>query len=251
MIFSVISIFPELFTSFTKVGVVGRAFTNDVCKLFIENPRDFVKCNYKRIDDKAFGGNGQIMMIEPLKLALSRAYKVQQECNVKKPLKVMLSPQGKLLSQNMISSFLKEEGIIFVCGRYDGVDERFIENYIDIELSIGDFVVSGGEIPAMATIDAIVRQIPGVLGNSESYINDSFANGLLNYPKYTKPQSFEGREVPSILLSGDHKQIDLWRLQLSLWTTYLKRPELLQKRKLTKYESGLLDKLIELNLKNK
>lgn len=251
MIFSVISIFPELFTSFAKVGVVGRAFTNDICKLFIENPRDFAKDNYKRVDDKAFGGDGQIMKIEPLKLALSEAFKVQQDYNVKKPLKVMLSPQGKLLNQDVISDFLKEEGIIFVCGRYDGVDERFVENYIDIELSIGNFVVSGGEIPAMATIEAVVRQIPGVLGNSESYMNDSFMNGLLNYPKYTTPRIFENKEVPNVLLSGDHKQINLWRLQLSLWKTYLKKPELLQKRKLTQYESGLLNEMIELNSINK
>lgn len=237
-----------MFDSLTEFGVTARAFENNICSLHKINPRDFTTDPYKRIDDKVFGGGpGMVMKIEPLELAMKSARLHQSSVGVAKPLRVYLSPQGKGINQQLINTLALEAGIIFVCGRYEGVDERFIERNIDLELSLGDFVVSGGELPAMLIIDSIMRQLPGVLNDQESANSDSFMNGLLDYPHYTQPREYAGLSVPPVLLSGNHKQIDLWRLQMSLWRTYQRRPDLLQQRNLTKVESGLLDALIKNN----
>lgn len=235
-----------MFDSITKFGVTSRAFNNKICSLSTNNPRDFTSDPYKRVDDKAFGGGpGMVMKIEPLELALNEALSEQKNLGIDKPLRIYLSPQGSRVDQAMINELAQRDGLIFVCGRYEGVDERFIERNIDLELSIGDFVVSGGEMPAMLLIDSIMRQIPGVLNDKESAIADSFMNNLLDYPHYTIPREYDGLKVPDVLLSGNHKQIQLWRLQMSLWRTFKRRPELLQSRNLTKIESGLLAEIIK------
>lgn len=231
-----------MFRGVTDFGITSRAFKNKICELFTYNPRDFTSDPYKRIDDTSFGGGASMVMkIEPLELALDAALQVQKEHGVEKPLKVYLSPQGKTINQNMINQLSKFRGIVLVCGRYEGVDERFIERNIDMEISTSDIVVSGGELPAMLLIDAIMRQLPGVLNSQESAINDSFMNGLLDYPHYTKPREYKGSNVPDVLISGDHKQIEKWRLQMSLERTKIRRPDLLEKRVLNKIESRLLD----------
>lgn len=244
MILNVISIFPDMLSGLTDFGITRRAFENKICELFTHNPRDFTSDPYKRIDDTSFGGGASMVMkIEPLELALEAALQVQHEHGVAKPLKIYLSPQGKTVNQNMINQLAQHSGIVLVCGRYEGVDERFIERNIDLEISIADIVVSGGELPAMLLIDAIMRQLPGVLNNQESAINDSFMNGLLDYPHYTKPREYKGVKVPEVLMSGDHKQIEKWRLQMSLERTKIRRPDLLEKRVLNKIESRLLESI--------
>jgi len=246
LIIAIISIFPEMFDSLSCDGVIGRAHSRNLFKLVTFNPRDYTTDNYRRIDDKTFGGGaGMVMKIEPLELALAAAKERLQELAVTSPLVVYLSPQGKKVDQVQINSLATEAaGIIFVCGRYEGVDERFIERNVDLELSVGDFVVSGGELPAMLIVDAIVRQLPGTMNSFESVINDSFMNGMLDCPHYTIPREYQGSEVPAVLLSGNHEQIRKWRLQQSLWRTYQRRPELLHGQTLTKEESRLLSEMI-------
>lgn len=231
-----------MFTALTASGITKYAFEQNLCTLDIFNPRDYTTDPYKRIDDKSFGGGpGMVMKIEPLELAMNDAIQKQDTSGSKKPLCIYLSPQGKNADQDLINNLREESGIIFVCGRYEGIDERFIQNNIDLEISISDFVVSGGELPAMLLMDAIIRQIPGVLNNQESVNNDSFMNGLLDYPHYTHPRDYNGKCVPEVLLSGNHKKIEKWRLQMSLLRTFQRRPDLFEKRTLTKIESGLLE----------
>lgn len=248
MIFNVISIFPEMFESICHFGVTRRAFENKICDLHTNNPRDFTEDPYKRVDDKPFGGGaGMVMKVGPLELAIKEATLQQKKCGVVDPLKIYLSPQGKVINQQMVNDLALRDGLILVCGRYEGIDERFIESNIDLELSIGDFVVSGGELPAMLLIDSIMRQLPGVLNDKESSIKDSFMDNLLDYPHYTLPRDYNGMNVPEVLLSGNHRQIELWRLQMSLWRTYQRRPDLLQSRNMTNIESGLLKDMIKKN----
>jgi tRNA (guanine37-N1)-methyltransferase len=245
MLFSVISIFPEIFSSLTQYGISKKAFDKKICQINLVNPRDFSYNLHQKIDDKSFGGGpGMVMMVEPLELSLKSAQNFHALNGNTKPIKICLSPQGKVINQNLINSLAKEEGIIFVCGRYEGIDERFIERNIDLELSIADVVVSGGELPAMLIMDSIIRQLPQSINDSESVKNDSFMNGLLDHPHYTVPRQYCGVDVPDVLLSGNHKQIELWRLQESLWRTYQRRPDLLEQRNLTKLESRLLEEII-------
>jgi tRNA (guanine37-N1)-methyltransferase len=233
-----------MFNALTNTGITKYAFAQKLCNLNIFNPRDYTTDPYKRVDDKSFGGGpGMVMKIEPLELAMQDAIKVQAVLGSIKPLRIYLSPQGQRVNQNLVNNLVKQAGIIFVCGRYEGIDERFIQKNIDLEVSIGDFVVSGGEFPAMLLMDALIRQIPGVLNNHESALNDSFMNGLLDYPHYTHPREYNGNNVPEVLLSGDHKEIEKWRLKMSLLRTLERRPDLLEKRKLTPIESGLLEEV--------
>jgi tRNA (guanine37-N1)-methyltransferase len=246
LIFGAISIFPKLFDGLTSYGITSQAFEKKICSLLRFDPRDYATDNYRKVDDKPFGGGpGVVMKVEPLEKALEAALEAFRKLQIVHPLRIYLSPQGKIVNQQMINELSREAGLIFVCGRYEGIDERFIEANIDIELSIGDFVVSGGELPAMLIMDAIIRHLPGVVQNSGSVIQDSFMNGLLDYPTFTVPREYRGKSVPSILLSGNHKQIELWRLQMSLWRTYCRRPDLLQHKKLNKIESRLLQEMIE------
>lgn len=242
MIFSVISIFPEMLAAITDYGITRRAFLNKICHIVTINPRDFALGPHHRVDDKTYGGGaGMVMKTQPLELAMNQAIKLQAEQGVVSPFKVYLSPQGKRVDQKLINDLLTQKGIILTCGRYEGVDERFIKRNIDLEISVADIVVSGGELPAMLLIDAIVRQLPHVLNDQESLNNESFMKGLLDYPHYTNPRNYEGEMVPEVLLNGNHEQIAKWRLQLSLWNTFKKRPELLKNRCLTKIESRLLE----------
>ena len=248
MKFSIISIFPEIFNDFLQFGVIGRAFKDKICDIDLINPRDFADGNYRRIDDKPFGGgSGMVMKFDILQKTLFSSIDRFKKLGIHTPKKIYLSPKGDKINQLIINQLSLEAGLIFVCGRYEGIDERFIENHVDMELSIGDFVVSGGELPTMMVIDAIIRQIPNVLNSHESVRNDSFMNELLDYPHYTTPREYDGKCVPDILLSGNHKQIELWRLQMSLWHTYTRRPDLLEHKQLTELESRLLQQMIELN----
>ncbi len=227
-------------------GIVGRAQNNNLFKLDAINPRDYTTDNYHRIDDKSFGGGpGMVMMIEPLEKALDSAKSSHANQGVNHSKVVYLSPQGQKITQPLVNQLALEPGLIMVCGRYEGVDERFIERNVDLELSVGDFVVSGGELPAQLLIDAIARQIPGALNTSESVLNDSFMDGLLDYPHYTQPRDYDGDLVPEVLLSGNHSLIKKWRLQQSLWRTYQRRPDLLENREFTKEESRLLQEILE------
>lgn len=237
-----------MFDSVSQSGIVARALSNNLFDLDLINPRDFTTDNYRRIDEKTFGGGaGMVMKIEPLELALNKAITEQNNRGVLKPLVIYMSPQGKKVDQSVINELTEQQGVVIVCGRYEGVDERFIERNVDLELSVGDFVVSGGEIPAMLVIDGVVRQIPGAMNSSESVEFDSFMNGLLDCPHYTAPRSYHGDEVPEVLLSGNHELIRQWRLQQSLWRTYQRRPELLTGKQLTKEQSRLLNEIISRN----
>jgi tRNA (guanine37-N1)-methyltransferase len=238
MNFDVITLFPEMFAAL-NYGVVGRAINNDLVKMRLINPRDYSADKNRRVDERPYGGGpGMVMMVEPLSVAIKEAKRNNHLAKT-----ILLTPQGKLLDQNAVKSLIGSQHLILVVGRYEGVDERLLEN-IDEELSIGDYVLSGGELAAMVLIDTIVRLLPNVLGDENSAIQDSFMDGLLDCPHYTRPENFNGQNVPNVLLSGDHKEIAKWRLQQKLGRTFLRRPDLLKKRKLTVAEQSLLTEFL-------
>ncbi len=241
MRFDVITLFPEALSTALNFGVVGRARERDLLALGFVNPRDFAFDAYKRVDERVYGGGpGMVLMLEPLKRALAAAKALADA-----PAKVIyLSPQGPTLTQKTARSLSTAERLILICGRYEGLDERFVTHYVDEELSIGDYVLSGGEPAAIVLIDAITRLLPGVLNKSESAEQDSFENGLLDCPHFTRPEMAEEGNVPAVLKSGDHAAIARWRLQQSLGQTHLKRPDLLKNMNLNKVEKGLLDDFI-------
>lgn len=231
-----------MFHIINNYGVCGRAIKHDKARIHLFNPRDFTTDKHRTVDDKPYGGGaGMLMKIAPLKKAIAKA---RQE-SPKGSSVVYLSPQGALLKQEKVLQLAKKSSIILVCGRYEGIDERLIIKEIDEEISIGDYILSGGELPAMTLIDSIIRSLPGCLGNPDSIQGDSFSNGLLAHPQYTRPENFEGNLVPSILLSGNHEKIRQWRLKETLKNTYLKRPDLLDKKKLTQEEALLLDQCLK------
>ena len=250
MIFDVITLFPQMFDALTEYGITRRAAEQGSYVLKTWNPRDFTTDNYRTIDDRPYGGGpGMVMLAEPLAAAINAARQRQVASGVKNSRVVYLSPQGRLLTHAVVKEWVAQtdEGLILLAGRYEGIDERLIRKYVDEEISIGDYVLSGGELAAMVLIDSLVRQLPGVLGDPDSAEQDSFVNGLLDCPHYTRPEEFadsnyfDGEAVPPVLLSGNHADIERWRLQQSLGRTWLRRPELLAKRDLTKEESGLLE----------
>ncbi len=234
--FSGISLFPEMFTAVTEQGVVGRAIAKGRVKVDLINPRDFTQDKHRTVDDRPYGGGpGMLMKVEPLEKAIQFA---QQ----KQPGKVIyLSPQGQTINHEMIKKLAQEQHLVLIAGRYEGIDERLISKHVDLELSLGDFVLSGGELGAMAIIDSVTRLLPEVLGHEESAVQDSFVDGLLDHPHYTRPEIYEGSKVPSVLLSGNHQKIEKWRLQQRLGRTWLKRPDLLKQRELTQEEQLLLE----------
>jgi len=236
----VISLFPEFTASIAEQGVVGRAIKQGMAKLNVINPRQFSTLSHQRVDDRPYGGGpGMVMQFEPLQAAITQARGKSNDAKV-----IYLSPQGRSLRQESVRRLAKESHLILICGRYEGIDERLIEAEVDEEWSIGDYVISGGELAAMVMIDAMVRTLPGALGGEQSAEQDSFEDGLLDCPHYTRPESVAGRDVPPELLSGDHKKIARWRLQQALVRTYLRRPELLDGRELTDEERQLLDEFL-------
>lgn len=236
MHFHLLSLFPEMFDAL-DYGVIGRAHHAQHIRLTHWNPRDYTDDPHHTVDDRPYGGGpGMVMKIEPLERALTDAKAKAPDART-----IYLSPQGQPLTQPVINQLAKTPELILLCGRYEGIDERLITKHVDEEYSIGDFVVSGGELPAMLMIDAIARQIPGVLGEMQSAERDSFSDGLLNHPTFTRPECYEGQSVPNVLLSGDHGAIERWRLKQSLGKTWQKRPDLLKRRVLSEAEQALLD----------
>lgn len=242
----VVSLFPEMFTALTEHGVSGRAVRQGIIDMAFWNPRDYAQDKHRTVDDRPYGGGpGMLMKVDTLRGAISDARTAlsgsSEECA---PKVIYLSPQGRVLDQAGARKLATCRKLIVVAGRYEGIDERVIESDIDEQWSIGDYVLSGGELPAMVLIDAVARMVPGVLGHAQSAEEDSFAHGLLDCPHYTRPEVVDGKRVPDVLLSGNHRDIERWRLKQSLGRTWSNRPELLEHRVLTREEQALLDEYI-------
>lgn len=241
--FEVVTLFPEMFDAITKHGITSRALQQNIYDVQFWNPRDFTTDNHKTVDDRPYGGGpGMVMLVEPLEQAINAAKAAQAKQNIESWV-IHLSPAGKPLTHEKVMQLSKTQGLVLLASRYEGVDQRLIESQVDEEISIGDYVLSGGELPAMALMDAIIRQLPGALGDSDSAVEDSFVDGLLDCPHYTRPEEYKGVKVPEILLSGNHAKIKEWRLKMSLKRTRDQRPDLLAVRPLTKEEARLLKEL--------
>ena len=237
----IISLFPEMFKAITEFGVTGRAVKQNLLQMQCWNPRDFTHDKHKTVDDRPYGGGpGMLMMVQPLADAIAAAKSAAQQVAGDEVKVIYLSPQGRKLDQQGVEELAKNQKLILLCGRYEGIDERLIETQVDEEWSIGDYVLTGGELPAMTLIDAVARFIPGVLGKQASAQEDSFADGLLDCPHYTRPEVLNGLTVPPVLMSGHHEQIRQWRLKQSLLRTWLRRPELLESLALTDEQKKLL-----------
>ncbi len=235
MNFGIVTIFPEIFASFLAHGIIRRAIENQILQVTPVNIRDFAKGTHKATDDRPYGGAGMVMKPEPLADAIRTA-----KADHPKSRTILMTPQGRMFNQEMARQLSREEGLIFICGRYEGVDERISRRFIDDEISIGDYVLTGGELPAMVVMDAVIRLIPDVLGGTDSADKDSFSEGFLEHAHYTRPPVFEGDPVPEVLLSGNHREIDRWRLEASLVKTVIRRPDLLESRPLTAAELEIL-----------
>jgi tRNA (guanine37-N1)-methyltransferase len=239
MRFDVVSLFPAMFDAL-RCGVTGRALDRGLAEMVLWNPRDYAQDVHRTVDDRPYGGGpGMVMMAEPLSQAIADARCAAPDSPV-----LYLSPQGRRLDQSAVEGLAREPGLILLAGRYEGVDERLIEASVDQEWSIGDYVLSGGELPAMVLMDALIRRLPGALGHADSADQDSYADGLLDCPHYTRPEVFEGRAVPEVLRSGNHEAIRRWRLQQALGRTWQRRPDLIESRVLSAEERFLLDEFI-------
>lgn len=237
MRFDLVTLFPEMVDNVAEMGVLGRAINKGLIQLKCWNPRDYTHDRHRTVDDRPYGGGpGMLMKVEPLRDAIHAA----REAAGEQARVIYLSPQGKKLDQAGVKALAQCSKLILIAGRYEGVDERIIESEVDEEWSIGDYVLSGGELASLVMIDAIARMIPGVLGDAESAQQDSFMNGLLDCPHYTRPEMIDGREVPKVLLGGDHKAIAQWRLKQALGRTWLRRPELLNELMLSSEQQQLL-----------
>ena len=238
----VVSLFPEMVSTIGEYGVVGRAQQRGLMSLDLTNPRDHTNDVHRTVDDRPYGGGpGMVMKYEPVAAAIDSARgRLPEGCPV-----VFLSPQGRVFDQAMAKRFSALPGLVLLAGRYEGIDERLVETHIDEEVSLGDFVLSGGEIAAMAVIDAVVRLLPGVLGDDESAAQDSFMEGLLDHPHYTRPEEIAGSKVPDVLLSGDHAEIAKWRYQQALGRSFERRPDLLEKLDLNDEQQKLLDEYLK------
>ena len=240
----VISLFPEMFDAITEYGVTGRAIRNGLIEFHKWNPRDFTHDKHRTVDDRPYGGGpGMLMMVQPLRDAISAA-RAEAEKDGSKAKVIYLSPQGRKLNQSSVCELATKDKLIFIAGRYEGIDERLIESDIDEEWSVGDYILSGGELPAMNMIDAIARMVPGVLGHNQSAEQDSFSDGLLDCPHYTRPEVLDGKSVPKVLLSGNHEHIRQWRQYQSLERTWRRRPELLTNLALTAEQEKMLSAII-------
>ena len=237
----VVTLFPHMVSELAGYGVTGRALEAGLYELGLWNPRDYTHDRHRTVDDRPYGGGpGMVMLIEPLRQAISNARQANPQAMV-----AYLSPQGRKLDQLVAQELSQRSGMILVAGRYEGIDERLIELEIDEEISIGDYVLSGGEMAAMVVIDAVTRLLPGALGHQDSAEQDSFSEGLLDCPHYTRPENYQGMQVPQVLLSGDHAAIRRWRLKESLGRTWLRRPDLLESMVLDQEQRQLLDEYIQ------
>ncbi|RZU98007.1 tRNA (guanosine(37)-N1)-methyltransferase TrmD [Spiribacter vilamensis] len=237
MRFDVITLFPGMVESMTTHGVVGRGIEKGFIELVTWNPRDFSNDRHGTVDDRPYGGGpGMVMKVEPLRATIRAAREAADPAPV-----IYLSPDGRMLNESRVQELGRYERVILLCGRYEGIDERLVELEVDATLSVGDYVVSGGELPAMIVVDAVSRLVPGVLGHAESASQDAFADGLLDCPHYTRPEVVDGLKVPAVLLSGDHQAVARWRLQQALGRTREKRPDLLERRGMSDSEHALLE----------
>jgi len=235
--FGIVSLFPDMFTPFIEQGVFGRAVKKGLIETALFNPRDYTHDKHRTVDDRPYGGGpGMLMMVQPLDDALTAA----KQAGGENTQVVYLSPQGRRLDYTGATELAQHDKMVFLCGRYEGIDERIINKHVDQQWSIGDYVLSGGELPAMVLMDAVARLVPGVLGHDQSATQDSFTDGLLDCPHYTRPEKWEGQSVPPVLLSGDHEKIRQWRSQQSLKQTLLRRPEMFNDLALTEEQSAIL-----------
>jgi len=242
MQFDVVTLFPEMFAALTQSGVTRRAFEQKKWGLSLWNPRDFTTDNHRTVDDRPYGGGpGMVMLAKPLQQTLQAAKQRQLDMNLAAPRVVYLSPQGKPLTHQRVMQFAEDAGVVLLCGRYEAIDQRLLDSHVDEEISLGDFVLSGGELPAMALMDAVIRQLPGVLNDGSSAVEDSFVNGLLDCPHYTRPEEYEGVAVPPVLMGGHHAEIVKWRRERALEATAKKRPDLIARAR----QDGLLSKADE------
>ena len=238
----VVTLFPEMFEAITGSGITQRARDKGFYELVLWNPRDFSTNAYRSVDDRSYGGGpGMVMMAQPLSKALAAARQRQLSCGVRRTRTIYLSPQGRPLTQKIVDELGRLEGLVLLAGRYEGVDERLLQAEVQDQISIGDYVLSGGELPAMVLMDALIRRIPGVLNDAESARQDSFEEGLLDFPHYTRPELYRGEPVPAVLLSGHHVDIARWRMKQSLGRTWERRPDLLAKVKLSADQAVLLE----------
>ena len=238
MKFNILTLFPDMFKGVLEESIIGRAEKKGILSFNYVNIRDFTNDKHGRVDDYAYGGGtGLVMAVQPIYDAWKSV------CGEKKKFTVYMSPQGKPLNQQLVEELSGYDELVIICGHYEGIDERVIEEVVDMEVSIGDYVLTGGDIPAMAMIDALSRLVPGVLPGEEAYSEESHYNGLLEYPNYTRPETILGKKVPDVLLSGHHKNIVMWKRKQSLFRTWLKRPDLLRKAKLSKEDENFVKKL--------
>ena len=239
MQFDVITLFPEMFVALTQSGITRRAFEQEKCALTLWNPRDFTTDNHRTVDDRPYGGGpGMVMLAKPLAAAIEAAKHRQADLALPVPRVIYLSPQGRPLTHERVMGMVQAPGLVLLCGRYEAVDQRLLDRHVDEEISLGDFVLSGGELPAMALMDALIRQLPGALHDDASAVEDSFVNGLLDCPHYSRPEVVEGVAVPPVLMAGHHLEIAKWRRVQALEATAKKRPDLIRKVR----AAGLLTK---------
>ena len=240
--FDVITIFPEMFDALADHGITRRALDEKVFDLKAWDPRDFTSDNYRRVDDRPYGGGpGMVMLPDPLQACIDAAKARQREAGVEAPKVVLMSPQGERLSDELVRRLATEPGLVVIAGRYEGIDERLVERSVDREVSIGDYVTSGGELPAMVMIDCIVRRLPGSLNDAGSATQDSFSGGMLDWPHYTRPEQWQDAKVPEVLLSGNHAAIARWRRKQALGRTWDRRPDLVDEAKLSREDRQLLE----------
>lgn len=242
MHFDVVTIFPAMFDAIADHGITRRALDERRFELKTWDPRDFTADNYRRVDDRPYGGGpGMVMLAQPLREAIDAACARQRDAGVAEPKVLLMSPQGERLGEALLQELAREPGLVLVAGRYEGIDERVVRECVDREVSIGDYVTSGGELPAMVVIDCVVRRLPGSLNDAESAAQDSFSAGLLDWPHYTRPEEWNGAPVPEVLLSGNHAAIARWRRKQALGRTWQRRADLIDEAKLSREDRGLLD----------
>jgi len=240
--FDVITIFPEMLEAVARHGITRRALEEGLFGLKTWDPRDFTADAYRRVDDRPYGGGpGMVMMAEPLEAAIGAAKRRQRDAGVASPKVVLMSPQGERLTESLVKKLAEEKGLVLVAGRYEGIDERLVAESVDLEVSIGDYVTSGGELPAMVLVDCLVRRLPGSLNDAESAMQDSFSQGLLDWPHYTRPEEWRGMRVPEVLSSGNHAAIARWRRKQALGRTWHRRPDLVDEASLSVEDRKLLE----------